>query len=136
MCGICGSTNDSRRERTARMNAAMVLRGPDDDGGYVDERPGVAIAARRLSIIDPENGHQPVANEDRTIWAAQNGEIYNHPELQRSLRAKGHTLASLVDTEVLVHLYEEYGVDMVHALEGMYAFAIWDTRSEELLIVR
>lgn len=118
------------------MNAAMVLRGPDDDGGYVDDRTGVAIAARRLSIIDPEGGHQPVTNEDRTVWAAQNGEIYNHPELQASLRAKGHVLSSHVDTEVLVHLYEEYGVDMVHALEGMYAFALWDTRREELLVVR
>ena len=80
------------------MNAAMVLRGPDDEGSYVDERCGVAIGARRLSIIDVEGGHQPVCNEDRTVWAAQNGEIYNHPELQRHLRDKGHRLASGVDT--------------------------------------
>src|SRR4051812_18549291 len=136
MCGICGSTQDSTRARVARMNAAMRLRGPDDDGAYADERTGVAIGAQRLSIIDPEGGHQPVCNEDRTIWAAQNGEIYNHPALQGSLRAKGHRLNSRVDTEVLVHLYEDYGEQMVHALEGMYAFALWDTRAEQLLLVR
>jgi asparagine synthase (glutamine-hydrolysing) len=118
------------------MNAAMTLRGPDDDGAYVDERFGMALGARRLSIIDVEGGHQPVCNEDRTVWAALNGEIYNHPSLQASLQSKGHRLASRVDTEVLVHLYEEYGADMVHALEGMYAFALWDTRREELLIAR
>jgi asparagine synthase (glutamine-hydrolysing) len=118
------------------MNAAMTLRGPDDDGAYVDERFGMALGARRLSIIDVEGGHQPVCNEDRTVWAALNGEIYNHPSLQVSLQGKGHSLASRVDTEVLVHLYEEYGADMVHALEGMYAFALWDTRREELLIAR
>jgi asparagine synthase (glutamine-hydrolysing) len=118
------------------MNGAMVLRGPDDEGTYVDERCGVALGARRLSIIDVEGGHQPVCNEDRTVWAAQNGEIYNHPELQRHLRDKGHRFASGVDTEVLVHLYEEYGPAMVHALEGMYAFALWDVAKEELLIVR
>src|SRR4051812_22118138 len=136
MCGICGHTNDRGRSRVAAMNAAMFLRGPDDEGVYADEKTGVALGARRLSIIDVAGGHQPVANEDRTVWAALNGEIYNHPALQELLRARGHTLASGVDTEVLVHLYEEYGTAMVHALEGMYAFALWDTRREELLIVR
>src|SRR3954466_16239397 len=122
MCGICGSTNDPGRARVARMSSAMTLRGPDDHGTYVDGRTGVALAARRLSIIDVEGGHQHLANEDGTIWAALNGEIYNHPELQASLQSKGHRLASRVDTEVLVHLYEEYGAEMVHALEGMYDF--------------
>src|SRR5689334_4131016 len=101
MCGICGSTQDASCARVARMNAAMRLRGPDDDRSYADQRTGVAIGAQRLSIIDPEGGHQPVCNEDRTIWAAQNGEIYNHPELQRQLESRGHKLASRVDTEVL-----------------------------------
>jgi asparagine synthase (glutamine-hydrolysing) len=118
------------------MNAAMTLRGPDDHGEYVDERTGVALGARRLSIIDVAGGHQPVCNEDRTIWSALNGEIYNHPALQRQLRAKGHALASGVDTEVLVHLYEESGATIVDRVEGMYAFAIWDSRREELLLVR
>jgi asparagine synthase (glutamine-hydrolysing) len=118
------------------MNAAMFLRGPDDEGTYRDERTSVVLGARRLSIIDVEGGHQPVANEDRTVWAALNGEVYNHPELQRQLTERGHRFAAGVDTEVLVHLYEEYGVAMVHALEGMYAFALWDAPHEELLIVR
>jgi asparagine synthase (glutamine-hydrolysing) len=136
MCGICGSTDDGQRVRVARMNAAMFRRGPDDEGTFFDQRSGVALGARRLSIIDVEGGHQPVCNEDRTIWAVLNGEVYNHPVLQASLRSRGHRLASGVDTEVLVHLYEEYGEAMVHALEGMYAFALWDSRREQLLIVR
>src|SRR4051812_38229293 len=118
------------------MNAAMFRRGPDDSGEYVDEQTGVALGARRLSIIDVAGGHQPVCNEDRTVWAVLNGEIYNHPELQGRLRGKGHRLASGVDTEVLVPLYEDYGPAMVNALEGMYAFALWDTGREELLVVR
>ena len=118
------------------MNAAMLARGPDDDGNYTDYTSGVSLGARRLSIIDIEGGHQPVTNEDGTLWATLNGEVYNHPALREALRERGHRFASGVDTEVLVHLYEEYGTAMVHALEGMYAFALWDARREELLIVR
>jgi asparagine synthase (glutamine-hydrolysing) len=118
------------------MNAAMVERGPDDDGTYTDFVTGVSLGARRLSIIDVEGGHQPVSNEDGTVWAALNGEIYNHPALRATLRGCGHRFASGVDTEVLVHAYEEYGSAMVHALEGMYAFALWDSGREELLLVR
>jgi asparagine synthase (glutamine-hydrolysing) len=114
------------------MNAAMVHRGPDDEGSHSDPRHGVSIGARRLSVIDVAGGHQPLANEDGTIWAALNGEIYNHPRLQAMLRERGHTLATNTDTEVLVHLYEEYGPDLVHALEGMFAFAIWDSRKSTL----
>jgi asparagine synthase (glutamine-hydrolysing) len=136
MCGICGSTKDPRGAVVARINAAMTLRGPDDEGVYSDAGAGVALGARRLSIIDVEGGHQPVGNEDGTIWAALNGEIYNHPALRDTLLERGHRLASGVDTEVLVHLYEDYGTAMVHALEGMYAFALWDTREQRLLIVR
>jgi asparagine synthase (glutamine-hydrolysing) len=135
MCGICGSTNDFDRRRVMRMNAAMVARGPDDEGTYSDYFSGVSLGARRLSIIDVERGHQPVANEDTTVWAVLNGEVYNHPSLREALRRR-HRFASKVDTEVLVHLYEEYGAAMVHALEGMYAFAVWDARQEELLVVR
>src|SRR5919199_3125433 len=136
MCGICGSTNDPDRRQVTRMNAAMVLRGPDDEGTFADERVGVALGARRLSIIDVEGGHQPVTNEDRTLRAVLNGEIYNHPALREMLAARGHRFASGVDTEVLVHLYEDYGAAMVHALEGMYAFALWDGQRETLLIAR
>jgi asparagine synthase (glutamine-hydrolysing) len=118
------------------MNAAMVARGPDDDGTYTDFSSGLSLGARRLSIIDIDGGRQPLKNEDGTIWTALNGEVYNHPSLRESLRGQGHRFTSGVDTEVLVHLYEEYGTAMVHALEGMYAFALWDARRQELLLVR
>ncbi len=117
------------------MNAAMVHRGPDDEGVFTDPS-GIAFGARRLSVIDVEHGHQPISNEDGTVWVALNGEIYNHPRLQQLLRDRGHTLATATDTEVLAHLYEEYGVDLVHALEGMFAFAVWDSRRGQLLIAR
>ncbi len=84
------------------MNGAMVHRGPDDEGLHVDPRSGIAIGARRLSIIDLHGGHQPLSNEDGSVWAVLNGEIYNHPRLQDELRNRGHTLRSLTDTEVLV----------------------------------
>jgi asparagine synthase (glutamine-hydrolysing) len=136
MCGICGSSNDPDGGAVTRMNAAMTVRGPDDDGTYTDVASGVSLGARRLSVIDIEGGHQPVSNEDGTVWAVLNGEVYNHALLRETLRGSGHQFSSGVDTEVLVHLYEEYGTAMVHALEGMYAFALWDARREELLLVR
>src|SRR5688572_18318433 len=135
MCGICGSTEDPRGDAVRRMAARMTHRGPDDEGFHVDPT-GFALGARRLSIIDVEGGHQPVRNEDGTVWAVLNGEIYNHQRLREGLRADGHVFASRTDTEVLVHLYERYGPAMVHALEGMYAFALWDGRSQELLLCR
>jgi asparagine synthase (glutamine-hydrolysing) len=118
------------------MNGAMVHRGPDDEGVYLDNEAGCGLGARRLSIIDVEGGHQPLSNEDGSIWAVLNGEIYNHPALFERLRAGGHSLSSRADTEVLVHLYETYGADLVHALEGMFAFAIWDARERRLLLGR
>ncbi|MEA2372967.1 MAG: hypothetical protein QOH12_3361 [Solirubrobacteraceae bacterium] len=118
------------------MNAAMVRRGPDDEGSYLSEPLALAIGARRLSIIDVEGGHQPISNEDGTIWAVLNGEIYNHRALQAMLRRQGHTLRTRADTEVLVHLYEEYGDGFVHALEGMFAFAIVDERAGRLIVGR
>jgi len=113
----------------------MVHRGPDDQGSFVDPS-GAALGARRLSVIDVEGGHQPVCNEDGTIWAVLNGEIYNHPALYAGLRARGHVSRSRTDTEVLVHLYEDYGDALVHALEGMYCFAIWDAKRRRLLLAR
>ena len=114
----------------------MVHRGPDDGGSHASEALGVALGARRLSIIDVVGGHQPISNEDGTVWAVLNGEIYNHPALQSLLRRRGHTVRTGTDTEVLVHLYEEYGDDLVHALEGMFAFAVLDERQGRLLVGR
>jgi asparagine synthase (glutamine-hydrolysing) len=135
MCGICGST---RTDAVAlrRMNDEMRHRGPDDDGIYVDERSGAGLGATRLSIIDVAGGHQPLANERGTVWAVLNGEIYNHPALRELLRARGHHFATLTDTEVLVHLYEDLGPALAHALEGMFAFAIWDAEERRLVLGR
>jgi asparagine synthase (glutamine-hydrolysing) len=118
------------------MNALLRHRGPDDDGVYLDGQAGVGIAARRLSVIDVEGGHQPIANEDGTVWAALNGEIYNHPALRERLRADGHNFATGTDTEILVHAYEQYGEDLVHHLEGMFAFAVWDAPRRRLMVAR
>jgi asparagine synthase (glutamine-hydrolysing) len=136
MSGICGSTNDPQQRHVARMNSAIAALGPDADGTYTGFFSGVSLGARRLSIIDVDGGHQPISNEDGTVWAVLNGAIYNHSALRETLRGRGHRFASSVDGEVLVHLYEQYGPAMVHALEGMYAFALWDARREELLLVR
>lgn len=118
------------------MNGALVHRGPDDEGTYRDPDAGLALGARRLCVIDVAGGHQPLANEDATVWAVLNGEIYNHRELRDGLRGRGHRLATATDTEVLVHLYEERGPELVHVLDGMYAFAIWDRPQRRLLLVR
>jgi len=136
MCGICGSTEDPTGAAVAVMNDALRHRGPDDGGVYMDEAAGVAVGARRLSIIDVEGGHQPLGNEDGRVWAALNGEIYNHPALRTRLSDRGHRLATATDTEVLVHLYEDYGDALVHALEGMFAFALWDSGRRRLLLAR
>ena len=118
------------------MNQALVHRGPDDEGTYLDADAGFGLGARRLSVIDVAGGHQPLPNEDGTVWAVLNGEIYNHVELRDGLGRRGHRLATATDTEVLVHLYEEHGADLVHVLDGMYAFAIWDRARRRLLLVR
>jgi asparagine synthase (glutamine-hydrolysing) len=136
VCGICGSTGTDAQQRVAAMAARLVHRGPDDEGMHVAASSPVAIGARRLSIIDVEGGHQPLANEDGTVWAVLNGEIYNHPALQERLRTVGHGLRTRCDTEVLVHLYEDFDADLVHALDGMFAFAIVDERRARLLLAR
>jgi asparagine synthase (glutamine-hydrolysing) len=136
ICGICGTTSARDGGVLDAMNARMVHRGPDDAGTFVEPGGGVAVGVRRLSVIDPAQGHQPLANEDETVWAVLNGEIYNFPFLRERLVAAGHRLATHVDTEVLVHLYEDWGGDLVQELEGMYAFAIWDSRRRRLLLCR
>jgi asparagine synthase (glutamine-hydrolysing) len=138
VCGIAGIVRWDQRpvlEHEIRaMCGAMVHRGPDDEGIYLGD--GVAIGMRRLSIIDLSNGHQPVSNEDGSVWIVFNGEIYNYQALRRDLIARGHTFRTNSDTETIVHLYEEYGAACVEHLRGMFGFAIWDTRTREMLLAR
>ncbi len=116
------------------MSARLVHRGPDDDGLFA--RGPVALAARRLSIIDLDHGHQPIANEDGSVVVVQNGEIYNYRELKRELEGSGHRFRTDCDTEVLVHLYEQHGDAFAERLRGMFAVAIWDEREGRLLLAR
>jgi asparagine synthase (glutamine-hydrolysing) len=137
MCGICGVVLGDRAESVSEavvraMCAAISHRGPDDEGIFLDRFVG--LGARRLSIIDVEGGHQPISSEDGSVTAAYNGEIYNFRELREELQARGHSFATRADTEVLVHGWEEFGVDVVQRLRGMFAFAIWDARAEELFL--
>ncbi len=139
MCGIAGFIHsDPARpavaDRLRAMCDAMFHRGPDEGGEYV-EGP-VALGIRRLSIIDVAGGRQPIANEDGTVWVVQNGEIYNYRTLRRELEAKGHTFRTTSDTEVIVHLYEEWGPECVRLLRGMFAFAVWDSRQRTLTVAR
>jgi asparagine synthase (glutamine-hydrolysing) len=139
MCGICGVVAGEREgapdlEAVSRMCGRLVHRGPDDDGLF-HEGP-VALAARRLSIIDLDGGHQPIENEDGSAVVVQNGEIYNYRELKRELEARGHRFATDCDTEVIVHLYEEHGDAFVERLRGMFAIALWDKRRRRLLLAR
>jgi asparagine synthase (glutamine-hydrolysing) len=139
MCGIVGVAQvDGRRRYSAddvrRMADKIVHRGPDDDG--VHDGGEVILGMRRLSIIDLGGGHQPIANEDASVWVVCNGEIYNFRELRKGLEAQGHRFKTHSDTEVLVHLYEQHGDDFVTRLEGMYGFALWDSRQRKLLVVR
>jgi asparagine synthase (glutamine-hydrolysing) len=137
MCGICGvaSANGSADpERVARMSATLVHRGPDSAGEFSDGT--VALAARRLSIIDLETGDQPIANEDGTLQVVQNGELYNYRELRRELERAGHTFRTHGDTEVLLHLYEQHGNCFAERLRGMFAVAIWDAPRRRLVLAR
>ena len=138
MCGIAGIIRwDGRQVREDEIRAmcgVIAHRGPDDEGVYVGD--GVAIGMRRLSIIDLDNGFQPISNEDNTIWIVFNGEIYNYQELRRDLEKRGHTFRTASDTETIVHLYEDLGPRCVDRLRGMFAFAIWDTRKRQVLLAR
>src|SRR5437879_9744386 len=136
MCGIAGSTDDPRGEAVRRMCSTLRHRGPDDEGIHSDPATGVSIGARRLAVMDVEGGHQPLSNEDGSVWVAFNGEIYNHRKLRADLLDRGHRFQTHGDTEVLVPLHEEYGDELVHALEGMFAFAVWDAHTRRLLLAR
>ncbi len=139
MCGICGIFEHERyepfpRQVVDRMNQTIIHRGPDDDGVYLGE--GVGFGFRRLSIIDVAGGHQPISNEDGTLWVMLNGEIYNYPELRQELESKGHRFATRSDTETIVHLYEEYGERCFERLRGMFAIALWDAPRRRLVLAR
>ncbi|NLO91929.1 MAG: asparagine synthase (glutamine-hydrolyzing) [Elusimicrobia bacterium] len=138
MCGICGVFENSgdkvALDTLKRMNGLIIHRGPDDEGYYVEG--GMGLAMRRLSIIDLPSGHQPISNENSTVWVVLNGEIYNFRQLRAELEAKGHSFSTNSDTEVIVHLYEELGRDCVKKLRGMFAFALWDGNKRQLLLAR
>jgi asparagine synthase (glutamine-hydrolysing) len=144
MCGIAGFvetaastapfTLDESRSLVHRMCDVIRHRGPDDEGVWVNE--GVALGMRRLSIIDLSTGHQPIHNEDQTVWIVFNGEIYNFPELRRELEAAGHRFYTNTDTEAIVHAYEQWGTGAIRRLRGMFGLAIWDVRTKSLLIAR
>lgn len=138
MCGIVGFVNrDGRpadRGTLEAMNHAIVHRGPDDDGFYLSENVGLAM--RRLAIIDLASGKQPIHNADRTKWIVFNGEIYNYRELRSDLEALGHEFYTKSDTEVIIHLFDEYGVECLQHLRGMFAIAIWDETDKSLFLAR
>ena len=140
MCGICGIFEPERETPIERrvlkaMADSLIHRGPDDEGFYSDGG-GIGLAHRRLSIIDLEGGHQPLANEDGTIWIAFNGEIYNFEELNAQFLSAGHRFRTRSDTETIVHLYEELGEACFAQLRGMFAIALWDGRRKRLLLAR
>ena len=126
MCGIFGFAGSPDRQLLGRMAAAIVHRGPDDAGAF--ETPIVSLGHRRLSIIDREGGHQPIANEDETVWVVYNGEVYNFRELRADLEAAGHSFRTHCDSEVIVHAYEEWGPGCAARFNGMWAFAVADLR--------
>src|SRR5215471_3735880 len=151
MCGIVGIVDPTQHqldETLRQMCDAIVHRGPDDEGYFlnrhdaIDSEGGSArrtaggLGMRRLSIIDLSTGKQPIHNEDKTVWVVQNGEIYNYIQLRNELEAKGHRFYTQSDTEVIVHAYEEYGDDVPKQLRGMFAFALWDEKRQKLLLAR
>jgi asparagine synthase (glutamine-hydrolysing) len=139
MCGICGHLNSERGRPVDpalldRMNQTLRHRGPDDEGFYI--KGNIGMAMRRLSIIDLAGGRQPIANEDGTVLVTFNGEIYNFKELRTELSQAGHRFTTNSDTEVIVHAYEQWGDEALHRFNGMFAIALWDARSERLLLAR
>ena len=142
MCGIAGVLRlgpggDACQELVTRMCDAMPHRGPDDSGVFVSEDRAVGLGHRRLSIVDLSSaGHCPMPNGDGSLWITYNGEVYNHGHYRAELEAKGHRYRSHTDTETLLYLYEEHGLDLLPLLRGMFAFGLWDARRRRLLLVR
>jgi asparagine synthase (glutamine-hydrolysing) len=137
MCGITGIVNFSSEidgNLLKGMTEVLKHRGPDDEGYFIAE--GVGFGHRRLSIIDLKTGHQPIHNEDESIWIVYNGEIYNFNDLRENLEKNGHKFYTQSDTEVIVHAYEEWGEDCVRRFNGMFAFAIWDRNKKQVFLAR
>src|SRR5215471_11632724 len=140
MCGITGwvkldkNTSPNSEAILHSMCERIVHRGPDSEGLWVDDR--VALGMRRLSIIDLKTGDQPVFNEDLSIVAMQNGELYNYREVRSDLEKRGHKFTTQTDTEIIPHLYDEYGDGFVEHLNGMFAIALWDSRKKRLVLAR
>ncbi|HEV8505016.1 MAG TPA: asparagine synthase (glutamine-hydrolyzing), partial [Chitinophagaceae bacterium] len=139
MCGITGKINFDRSKNIdiheiKQMTDSIRHRGPDDEGFYIQQNVGLGF--RRLSIIDLNTGHQPLANEDESIWIIFNGEIYNYQELHDDLVNKGHVFKTKSDTETIVHLYEQYGAGCLKFLRGMFGFSIWDSKKQQLFCAR
>lgn len=135
MCGISGFSGDRNASFLRDMTRRLAHRGPDDEGYY--ESDGMSLGVRRLAILDPKTGKQPVHNESRSVWCVFNGEIYNHAALRQELLSQGHMFYTHhSDTEVLVHLYEEYGENFAEKLNGMFAIALWDLARNKLILVR
>ena len=137
MCGIAGIVSlgtglNIQKPMLERMVQAIDHRGPDGKGFYLDESVGLGHC--RLSIVDIEHGEQPMSNEDGAIWISYNGEIYNHMDHRAGLEALGHRFKTRCDTEIILHLYEEYGDSCVDFLNGIFAFAIWDVPRKRLLL--
>ena len=148
MCGICGKVSLKSEtispDLIARMMASLAHRGPDDEGSFVesagtkgDSKITVGLGHKRLSIIDlSPDGRQPLTNEDESLWLVFNGEIYNHPVLRQDLMARGHLFRSQTDSEVILHLYEEKGINAIQDFNGMFAFALWDAAKQKLYLCR
>jgi asparagine synthase (glutamine-hydrolysing) len=139
MCGICGVVSSAdpaglSQEILQKMCLPLHHRGPDDEGYYLDRNAGLGM--RRLSIIDLVNGDQPICNEDGTLWLVFNGEIYNFRQLRTQLEGKGHVFKTNSDSEVILHAFEEFGYECLNQFNGMFAFAIWDTRRRSLFLAR
>lgn len=140
MCGICGIYNYTEPTRPVDPNLikammqAMLSRGPDDEGIHI--QGGLGLGFRRLSIVDLAGGHQPLSDETGSLWLVLNGEIYNYPQLKQELLAKGHKLKTASDAEAVLHLYQDYGPDLLSRLEGMFAFALWDSNLHQLMLAR
>jgi len=134
MCGICGFSGKPDENLIKKMTRTLYHRGPDDEGFYVGRN--INLGMRRLSIIDLVGGHQPISNEDKKIWIVFNGEIYNFVELKKELEKKGHVFSTKSDTETIVHLYEEYGLDFPNKMNGMFAIGLWDAKKEQLILAR
>src|SRR2546428_13934628 len=138
MCGIAGAVHlhgpTPTQDLLRRMTATLRHRGPDGEGLWIDGPVGLGM--RRLAIVDVAGGHQPMANEDETVWIVYNGEVYNHADLRPGLERRGHSYRTRSDTETILHLYEEEGERCVERLQGMFAFALWDRPRGRLLLAR